>query len=240
LINVALRLLIRLAAVGCLAFFIFQAAAWILEHPEIGWQISLVLIVGVLAPILFWSQLKIISRFLVGFARIGVSIGVALVASAWLLAHPDVGGMSAVGFILGLIALSILGAGFSLKRVLRGVLISSVFLVVALPAAAWNLRNPEQGLLITIALLIGVIVPVTLWAPLEIMIGVFGLAAYYVTIVVSALYVSTWLRDHPAISQPVIYVLVLGAALVVTLIRIPRIEMWFGKFLDWFLGRSSD
>jgi len=238
--NSALRLLIRLAAVGCLAFFIFQAAAWILAHPEIGWQISLVLIVGVLAPILFWSQLKIISRFLVGFTRIGVSIAVALVASAWLLAHPDVGGMSAAGFILGLIALSILGAGFSRKRVLLSALISSVLVVVVWPIAVWISGNPEHGLLITIALLVFVIVPITLWGPLKIILGVFGLATYYAVIIALALCAAIWLRDNPALSQPMIYALVVCAALVVTLIRIPRIEMWFGKFLDWFLGRSSD
>ncbi|MGH2592447.1 MAG: hypothetical protein ACRDGG_02935 [Anaerolineae bacterium] len=232
--------MIRLAAVGCLAFFILQAAVWILAHPEIGWQISLVLIVCVLAPILFWSQLKIFSRFLVGFTRIGVSVAVALVASTWLLGHPGVGRYSAVGFLLGLIVLNVLGAGFSLKRVLRSVLISSALSVAALSIALRNLENPGAGLPVTLAIVMGIIVPITLWAPLEIILVAFGLATYYVVIVVLALLMSTWLQEHPTVSQPVIYVLVLGAALVVTLLRIPRIEMWFGKFLDWFLGRSSD
>ena len=238
--NSALRLLIRLVGISCLAFVTLGAAAWILAHPEIGWQISLVLIVCVLLPILFWAQLKIISRFLVGFTRIGVSIAAALVASAWLLAHPGVGSFSAVGFLLGLIVLNVLGAGFSLKRVLRSVLISSVLSVAALSIALRNLENPGAGLPITLAIVMGIIVPITLWASLEIILVAFGLAAYYVVIVVLALHVSTWLQEHPAVSQPVIYVLVLGAVLVVTLMRIPRIEMWFGKFLDWFLGRSSD
>jgi len=50
--------------------------------------------------------------------------------------------------------------------------------------------------------------------------------------------ISVWLRDHPAESQPTIYMLVMGGVLLVTLIRIPQIDIWFGKFFDWFLGRS--